>query len=99
MEKFPISYAKITVDKYYSSHINIGTGKDCSIRHVAELVADITNFNGELIFDTSKPDGTPKKLLNVSLINELGWKSEINLYDGLKDTYQWYKENISDIRS
>ena len=95
----------LSKDDYHShvssttSHINVGTGKDCSIRHVAELIADIIGFDGELIFDITKPDGTPKKLLNVSLINKLGWKSEINLYDGLKDTYEWYKENISYIRS
>jgi len=82
-----------------SSHINIGTGLDCSIKYVAEMIADIISYKGELVFDTSKPDGTPKKLLDVSLINKMGWKSEIDLYDGLKETYLWYKENILSIRS
>ena len=77
------------------SHINIGTGEDCTIREVAETIAAITGFKGKLVFDTEKPDGTPRKLLDVSLINELGWKASISLEKGLKQTYEWYRENVS----
>lgn len=81
-----------------SSHINIGTGQDCSIKELANTIADVTNFKGKIVFDKSKPDGTPRKLLDVAKINHLGWNSSINLYDGLKDTYFWYKNNIRDAR-
>jgi GDP-L-fucose synthase len=75
------------------SHINIGTGKDCSIKELSRLIRDIVGFKGEIIFDTSKPDGPPRKLLDVSLIDSLGWSAGINLQDGLKCTYSWFCEN------
>lgn len=80
------------------SQINVGFGADCTIRHLAETIAKVTGFNGELVFDTSKPDGTPRKLLDVSLINNLGWKATISLEDGLRETYQWYLNNQSTCR-
>jgi GDP-L-fucose synthase len=80
--------------KPMSSHINIGTGKDCTIRELAETLSLITGFEGKLTFDTSKPDGTPRKLMDVSRLNSLGWKSSISLEKGLSDTYKWFKENI-----
>lgn len=72
--------------------LNIGTGEDLSIKELALLIKKLTNYNGELVFDTSKPDGTPRKLLNVSKINSLGWKHSINLKEGILDTLDWLKK-------
>jgi len=80
------------------SHINVGTGVDCTIRELAETLAKVVGFKGVLIFDSSKPDGTPRKLMDVSRLNSLGWKSTISLEDGLSDTYQWFIENIDSAR-
>jgi nucleoside-diphosphate-sugar epimerase len=80
------------------SHINVGYGDDVSIRELAELLADVTGFKGRLVFDTSKPDGTPRKLLDVSLLSSLGWSASIALEQGLRDTYDWYKSNIDRLR-
>ena len=74
-------------------HINIGTGKGISIRELAGKIAEITGFNGEIVWDKSKPDGMPVKVLDVERINRLGWKSTISFEDGLKKTINWYKEN------
>jgi len=73
--------------------VNVGTGKDITIRGVAELVQEVIGFSGDLQFDTSKPDGTPRKLLDVSKINKLGWTPRIPLREGLASTYQWFLEN------
>ena len=78
--------------------INVGVGKDLTIREVAEIVADVVGFNGELLQDTSKPDGTPRKLLDVSRINALGWRARTPLRDGIKSTYEWYRQNLSTAR-
>ena len=75
------------------SHINVGTGVDCSIRELAETVARVTEFNGELVWDTSKPDGTPRKLLDVSRLKALGWEASIGLEEGLRDAYRWFLVN------
>jgi GDP-L-fucose synthase len=72
------------------SHINIGTGVDCTIRELAEILARVTGFAGDLDFDTSKPDGTPRKLLDVSRLKALGWQSSIHLESGLRETYAWF---------
>jgi GDP-L-fucose synthase len=80
------------------SHINVGSGVDCSIRELAEILAKVTGFEGDLLFDTSKPDGTPQKLLDVSRLDALGWKSSISLEDGLVDTYRWFTQNMSGAR-
>ncbi len=80
------------------SHINIGTGQDCSIAELARLVAKITGFSGELLFDTPKPDGAPRKLLDVSCATELGWRAEIELEDGLKLAYDWFVANQGKFR-
>ncbi len=74
------------------SHINVGTGFDCSIKEMAETVKKVVGFEGELVFDSSKPDGAMRKLMDVSRINRLGWQAGINLESGLKSTYQWYLE-------
>ncbi|WP_239480476.1 GDP-L-fucose synthase [Parashewanella hymeniacidonis] len=81
------------------SHINVGTGVDCTIRELAETMKDVVGFKGDLIFDTTKPDGTPRKLMDVSRLENLGWKSSITLKGGLTDTYQWFLNNASDLRT
>lgn len=81
------------------SHINVGTGVDCTIRELAETVAKVTGFTGRLEFDATKPDGTPRKLMDVSRLADLGWKASISLEDGLRDAYQWYLNNIDSARS
>lgn len=81
------------------SHINIGTGVDCSIKDLAELISKIVGFDGNIIFDKTKPDGTPRKLLDVSKINKLGWQASISLEQGLRDTYSWYLQNQNNFRS
>jgi GDP-L-fucose synthase len=72
--------------------VNVGTGVDCTIRELAETIKSVTGFKGELEFDTSKPDGTMKKLLDVSRLSELGWNAKTNLKDGISRAYQWYQE-------
>lgn len=75
------------------SHINVGTGQDCTIRELAEAVARVTGFEGRLVFDSSKPDGAPRKLLDVSRLASLGWQAGIGLEEGLRDTYRWFVDN------
>jgi GDP-L-fucose synthase len=75
------------------SHINVGTGRDCTIRALAETMARVTGFKGQLRFDASKPDGTPRKLLDVSRLAALGWRASIGLEDGLRSTYAWFLAN------
>src|SRR6056297_1134109 len=77
--------------------VNIGVGKDISIQELAELIKDIVGFEGKIVNDTSKPDGTPRKLLDVSRLNEIGWEANIGLREGIKNTYEWYKENEDEI--
>ena len=74
--------------------INIGWGKDLSIKDLALLIAEVVGYEGTIEWDTSKPDGTPRKLLDTSRINDLGWKPEIELRNGVESTYEWYLENI-----
>jgi len=80
------------------SHVNVGTGLDCSIRELAESIKDVTGFSGRLTFDTSKPDGMPRKLLDVSLLKRMGWEASTGLRVGLKRTYDWYLQNESSLR-
>ncbi|MCK4743190.1 MAG: GDP-L-fucose synthase [Sulfuriflexus sp.] len=80
------------------SHINIGTGIDCSIGEMAGTVKRVVGFEGELVFDTSKPDGPPRKLLDVSRLKTMGWQSAISLEDGLALTYEWFIKNEQDLR-
>ena len=80
------------------SHINIGTGKDYSIYDLAHLIADTVGFTGTIGFDTSKPDGAPRKLLDVSRLQSLGWQATMTLKDGLQSTYQWYLEHEHQLR-
>src|SRR5438067_7842634 len=82
------------LEKYDSPEIvNIGCGEDISIRELAELICDVVDFKGDLAWDTAKPDGTPRKLLDVSKIHALGWRHRIGLRDGIARTYQWFLEN------
>lgn len=77
------------------TQINIGMGDDLSINELAELVKEVIGFNGKIVYDSSKPDGTPRKLMDVSRINKLGWKAKTDLKSGIKKTYQWYLEKYS----
>ncbi len=74
--------------------INIGAGRDIKVRDLAELIRDIVNFKGSIAFDKTKPDGTPRKLLDISKIKRLGWEPSISLRDGIEMTYRWYRETI-----
>lgn len=76
--------------------INIGVGKDVSIRELAAMIQKIVDFKGEIIWDTTKPDGTPRKLLDVDRLSRLGWQAGISLEEGLEQTYRWYCENRTD---
>lgn len=80
------------------SHINIGTGVDCTIEELARTIANVVGFTGILEFDSSKPDGTPRKLMDVSRLKSLGWEYSIALESGLKSTYAWYLNNLEKIR-
>lgn len=79
-----------------SDIVNIGVGEDLSILAVAELIKDVVGFNGEIVFDASKPDGTPRKLVDVTKINALGWSASIELEQGLRQTYQWFLQHQKD---
>jgi GDP-L-fucose synthase len=104
MANASIYLMNLSKDKYKDatsemlSHINVGTGKDCSIKELAEIISDVTNFKGKIIFDASKPDGAPRKLMDVSRLNKLGWNHSITLKDGLEQTYDWYLNNIKNAR-
>ncbi len=79
--------------------LNVGTGEDISIKELAEMIAQTTGFTGRITWDTTKPDGTPQKLLEVSRINATGWKASIDLATGLKSTYKWYLDNVATLRT
>jgi len=81
------------------SHINVGSGSDVTIRELAETVARVTGFPERLGFDTSRPDGAPRKLMDVSRLARLGWRAKIPLENGIRDTYDWFlTQNESDLR-
>src|SRR5690606_19552581 len=73
--------------------INVGTGEDITIRDLAELIRDVVGYEGEVVFDTFKPDGTPRKLMDVSLLASLGWRARIGLREGVERTYRWFAES------
>lgn len=75
-------------------HVNIGSGKEVTIKELAELVKEAVGFEGKLVWDSTKPDGTPRKLMDSSKLAGLGWTPKISLKDGLVDTYKWYLENV-----
>lgn len=74
-------------------HVNIGTGEEVSIAELANLIKEVVGYEGKLVFNTDKPDGTPRKLTDVSKLHSLGWKHTIQLKDGIKLAYEWFKEN------
>jgi len=76
------------------SHINIGTGVDVTTRELAETLKEVVGYEGELKFDTEKPDGAPRKLIDVSRLSKMGWKYSVKLKDGLSKTYAWYLQHI-----
>lgn len=80
------------------SHVNVGTGEDCTIRELSVVIAEVVGFKGDIIFDDSKPDGTPRKLLDVSRLRKLGWYHEIPLEQGLSSTYRWFLDNQNQFR-
>ncbi|ARR49871.1 GDP-L-fucose synthase [Photobacterium damselae subsp. damselae] len=80
------------------SHINVGTGVDCTIREMAETMAKVVGFDGDVVFDSTKPDGTPRKLMDVSRLADLGWRYSVSLEEGLTHTYQWFLANQDNFR-
>lgn len=80
------------------SHINVGTGVDCTIRELAETIAEVTGFQGDIAFDATKPDGTARKLMDVGKLEQLGWKAGISLKDGLRQAYEWFLANEKQAR-
>jgi len=82
------------LEKYESAEIiNVGCGEDISIRELAELICDVVGFQGGLIWDESKPDGTPRKLLDVSKLRSFGWRDKVGLREGIERTYRWFLES------
>lgn len=81
------------------SHINVGTGEDCSIAELANTIKKVVNFTGELVFDSSKPDGAPRKLLDVSRLHSLGWQHSYSLESGLENAYDWFLKNAENLRT
>ena len=90
-----LSAAVLHLLRHYDSEltINVGTGHDVTIRELAETIADVVGYTGEVVWDSSKPDGTPRKLLDVSRLRELGWEPKIGLREGIASTYEWYLAN------
>jgi GDP-L-fucose synthase len=85
----------VASEKYDQSvHLNVGTGNDISIKELANLIATLAGFKGEISWDSSKPDGTPRKVLDVSRINSLGWKPTIRLEEGIQSTIKWFKSAV-----
>ena len=88
----------IIVNNIETDLLNIGSGEEVSIKELAETIKSVVDYEGNLVFNTEKPDGNPRKLLDSTLINNLGWKSETTLQDGLVKTYSWYKDNYDLLR-
>lgn len=87
------------LENYDSEEIvNIGVGEDLSIAELAAIVCEVVGFEGEIVYDSSKPDGTPRKLVNVGKINRLGWHAKTGLHDGIEQTYQWFLDNKAQLR-
>ena len=100
-----IFVANVSDDIYQSctepmlSHINVGTGVDCTISEMAHTMAEVVGYKGKITFDTTKPDGAPRKLMNVDTLKKLGWTYNIELKEGLASTYEWFLEHQDDFRS
>ncbi|MGV6851225.1 MAG: GDP-L-fucose synthase family protein [bacterium] len=101
MANAAVYFMGLDADQYWSvaeprcSHINIGTGEDLSISELAAMIAKITGYQGEIVYDRDKPDGTPRKLLDVSRANQLGWKAQVSLQTGINMTYSWYLDVLN----
>ncbi|MDN3608474.1 GDP-L-fucose synthase [Vibrio ostreicida] len=80
------------------SHINVGSGLDCSIRELVETIARVVGYQGRVVFDATKPDGAPRKLMDVSRLSKLGWTAKVSLEDGLRETYRWFLESQNVVR-
>ena len=93
--------AVVHILKHYSAegHLNVGTGQDVTIKELAQTVKRVVGFQGELVWDTSKPDGTPRKVMDVSRINALGWRARTDLETGLARTYEWYRRHLDEARA
>lgn len=78
--------------------INVGSGQEVTIRELARMIAEVVGYRGEIRFDSTKPDGPPRKLLDSSRINALGWHARISLYDGLRSTFDWYRAQLGTVR-
>jgi GDP-L-fucose synthase len=85
--------------KPMQSHINVGSGDDVSISELAATIAQVVGYEGQIVFNTSKPDGSPRKLMNVGLLKSLGWKQQIDLTDGIQQTYRWFVDNQDSLRA
>jgi GDP-L-fucose synthase len=96
MELDQSTYADNTQDML--SHINVGTGVDCTIRELVETVSKVTGFEGSIAFDATKPDGAPRKLMDVSRLKDLGWQYSIDLEQGLANSYEWFLDNQDNFR-
>jgi GDP-L-fucose synthase len=96
MELEQSTYADNTQDML--SHINVGTGVDCTIRELVETVSKVTGFEGRIAFDATKPDGAPRKLMDVSRLKDLGWQYSIDLEQGLANSYEWFLDNQDNFR-
>ncbi|MGP4788867.1 GDP-L-fucose synthase [Psychrobacter sp. 1Y11] len=98
---FVMNLDKKTYDKHTEpmlSHINIGTGVDCTIKELTETIAKVVGYTGDIVWDSSKPDGTPRKLMDVNRLKSLGWQYSIDLEQGLKQTYDWFLDNQESFR-
>jgi GDP-L-fucose synthase len=82
-----------------ASQVNVGTGMDVTIRELASLVADVVGYQGAIEWDSSKPDGTPRKLLDVSRLANSGWTASIGLEEGVRSTVEWYRNNLGSVRN
>lgn len=91
------AYQEITEPQL--SHINVGTGVDCTIRELAETVKAVVGFRGDLVFDRTRPDGTPRKLMDSSKLQSSGWSPELDLHEGLTAAYAWFLDHAADLRS
>lgn len=80
------------------SHINVGTGTDVTIAELAQIIANVTGFQGRISFDSTKPDGTPRKLMDVSRLERMGWRAKTGLISGVAETYRWFLEHASGLR-
>jgi GDP-L-fucose synthase len=92
--------ALFLMDHYDAEEIvNVGTGEDLTIRELAAMIGEVTGYRGEIQFDSSKPDGTPRKVLDVSKLSKLGWQAKIALREGVGKTHAWYLQRCSELQS